>query len=226
MIPRPFLIGGKRGHKNAPSRLALTLFTSYKSRITSHGISVSGISGRNALIRRHSKSGPTIFQAGANERGEKRMRRERLRFEFRMELAADEPGMIGHFDDFDVHAVGRAAGDAESGARQRLLVLAIEFVAMAVALGNFERAVGLVRRTSPARVCRATRPGASCRPFRPRRAVRAICRSRDSASRDRIRCYRRVRACETWRAYSIVAHCMPRQMPKNGIFFSRAYVIA
>ena len=28
---------------------------------------------------------------------------------------------------------------------------------------------------------------------------------------------------QTWRANSITAHCMPRQIPRNGIFFSRAY---
>ena len=43
-----------------------------------------------------------VSYAGANEGGEERMRRERLGFEFGMELAAEEPGMIGHFDNFDV----------------------------------------------------------------------------------------------------------------------------
>ena len=163
-----------------------------------------------------------IFEAGADERGEERMRSQRLGFEFRMELAADEPRVVGGFDNFYVNAVRSASGDAEAGAGERVFVFAIEFVAMAMALGNFQCAVGLVRRRSRARACRATRLGAWCRPFRPRRAVRAVCRSRDWEWRDRIRCYRRVRCCETWRAYSIVAHCMPRQMPKNGIFFSRA----
>ena len=58
-----------------------------------------------------------IVEAGADEGGKERMRRERLGLEFWMELAAEEPGVIGHFDDLDVHAVGSAAGDAETGAR-------------------------------------------------------------------------------------------------------------
>ena len=62
----------------------------------------------------------------------------RLRFEFGMELAADKPRVVRRFDDFDVNAVGSASGDAESGARERFLVVAIELVAVAVALGNFE----------------------------------------------------------------------------------------
>jgi len=99
-----------------------------------------------ALIRRHSKSRPTILKAGANERGKQRMRSKRLRFEFRMKLAANEPRMIRHFDNFDIHAIGCPAGNAESGARERLLVLAIKFVAMAVALGDFECAVSLMRK--------------------------------------------------------------------------------
>ena len=33
-----------------------------------------------------------------------------------MELAADEPWVVGGFDDFDVDAVRSASGDAESGA--------------------------------------------------------------------------------------------------------------
>src|ERR1035441_9041214 len=84
----------------------------------------------------------SIFQAGANECGEQRMRCERLRFEFRMELDADEPGMVGHLDDFDVDAVGSASRDAKSSAGERFLVLAVEFIAMAMAFGNFSLAVG------------------------------------------------------------------------------------
>ena len=106
-----------------------------------------------------------IFEAGADKRGKQWMRRERLGFEFGMELAANEPRMVGHFDDFDVDAVGGAAGDAETGARQSFFVLAIEFVAMAVALGNFE----LCRR-----LCAAKEPGSSLQGQAPRRMVPPI----------------------------------------------------
>src|SRR5579875_162893 len=83
-----------------------------------------------------------IFDAGSDEGGEERVGREGLGLEFGMKLAADEPGMVGNFDDFDVHAVGSFAGDAEAGSGQRLFVIAIEFVAMAMTLGNFGLAVG------------------------------------------------------------------------------------
>src|ERR1700751_4556842 len=61
-----------------------------------------------------------------------------------MELAAQEPGVVGGFDDFDVVLVGGAAGDLEAGVDQSFLVIAVEFVAMAVALADFELAVRAV----------------------------------------------------------------------------------
>ena len=112
----------------------------------------------------------------ADEGGEKRMRFERLGFEFGVELAAEEPWMVGRFDDLDVIFVGSAAGDAEAGAGQNFFVVTIEFVAMAVTLADFGFAVGASRRMSRVRVCRAMRRGAWCRPFRPRRGVRAVYR--------------------------------------------------
>ena len=57
-----------------------------------------------------------VFDAGADEGGEERVRGQGLGFEFGMELAAYEPRVVGGFDDFDVHAVGCASGDAEAGA--------------------------------------------------------------------------------------------------------------
>src|SRR5690242_13675944 len=87
-----------------------------------------------------------IFQGGTDERGEKRMGLERLRLEFGMELAAEKPGVLGGFDDFDVILVGGAAGDFEAGAEKSFLVFAIEFVAVAVAFADFELAVSLVSK--------------------------------------------------------------------------------
>src|ERR1700690_2097485 len=63
-----------------------------------------------------------------------------------MELAADEPGMVRHLDDLHVHAIGSASGDTEAGARKRLIVFAIEFVAVAMALRNLRLPVGLVSK--------------------------------------------------------------------------------
>ena len=72
-----------------------------------------------------------VFDASANERGEQRVRGQRLGLKFRMELAAEEPRMVGGFDNLYVNTIGRAPGDAKAGARQGIFVFAIEFVAMA-----------------------------------------------------------------------------------------------
>ena len=53
-----------------------------------------------------------VIEGGADEGGEKRMRLERLGFEFGVELAAEEPGVVRGFDNFDVVVVGSATGDA------------------------------------------------------------------------------------------------------------------
>jgi hypothetical protein len=49
-----------------------------------------------------------------DERRKQRMRLERARFQFGMELHADEPGMVLIFDDLRQHAVGRHAGEAHA----------------------------------------------------------------------------------------------------------------
>jgi hypothetical protein len=85
---------------------------------------------------------PSMFVARVNESSEKRMRRERLRFEFRMKLNANEPGMIFQLDDFNVNAVWSLTSYFESGVDQSGFVVAIEFIAVAMALGNFELAIG------------------------------------------------------------------------------------
>src|SRR5215813_2796429 len=69
------------------------------------------------------------------------MRFERARFEFGMELAAQEPRVIGRLHDFNVVFVGSAASDAKPRRDQDFLVVAIEFVAMPMPLADFELAV-------------------------------------------------------------------------------------
>ena len=69
-----------------------------------------------------------------DEPGEQRMRRERLRLELRMELHRDVPRMRRQLDDLDELAVERAADDLQPVFGQRLLVEAVELVAVAVTL--------------------------------------------------------------------------------------------
>src|SRR5262249_5948370 len=68
---------------------------------------------------------------------------QRLRLELGVELAAEEVRMIRELNDLDVGAVRRAAGDPHAAADQHRFVLAVELVAMAMALADLERAVGL-----------------------------------------------------------------------------------
>src|SRR5689334_22545640 len=82
----------------------------------------------------------------SHERPEQRMRLQRLGLELRMKLACQEPGMVRSLDNFHILAVRRTSGNAESRVGQRLFVLAVEFVAVAVALADIRRAVGLEGR--------------------------------------------------------------------------------
>src|SRR5438477_490177 len=75
------------------------------------------------------------------------MRLHRFRLELRMELAAQVPRMVGNLADLDVRAVRGLTGDTQSHRFQPILVLAIDLVAMPVALGNI---AGTVRSVSEA----------------------------------------------------------------------------
>ena len=86
-----------------------------------------------------------VLESRADEGCEKRVRFERFGFEFRVELAAEKPGVLRGFDDFDVVSVGGASGDAQPGSDESFLVVAVELVTVAVAFANFELAIGLVR---------------------------------------------------------------------------------
>src|ERR1700683_1654945 len=85
------------------------------------------------------------LDAGVNKGCKERVRCERLRLKFGMELATDEPGMIRNLDHLDVDAVRGAAGDAEACARERLVVFAVKFVAVAMALGDFRGSISALR---------------------------------------------------------------------------------
>src|SRR6185437_8995280 len=74
----------------------------------------------------------------------KRMRFERLRLEFRMELAAEVIRMICDLANLDVHAVRRFARDPEAVRSQNFFELAIEFEAMPMPFADFSRPVRLL----------------------------------------------------------------------------------
>ena len=73
---------------------------------------------------------------------EQRMRLKRFGFEFGMELAAEEEGMLGDLHDFHVGPVRGCAGELQSSASEDGFVFAVEFIAVAVALADLCGSVG------------------------------------------------------------------------------------
>ena len=70
------------------------------------------------------------------------MRLQWLGFEFGVELAAEEEGMAGDFDDLDVSRIGGGSGKSQAAAGEQGFVFAVELVAMAMALADFGLSVG------------------------------------------------------------------------------------
>ena len=87
----------------------------------------------------------TVLVACADEIAEEGMRLERLGLELGMKLARQEKGVGGDLHDLDVGGVGCGSRKAEAGAGEDGLVLAVEFVAVSMALGDLGRAVRLGR---------------------------------------------------------------------------------
>src|SRR6202022_2292171 len=77
-----------------------------------------------------------VFQRSADECRKQWMRLQRLGFELRMKLAAQEPRVVGRLDDFDVIFVRRPAGDQQPRVGKNFLVIAVKFVTVAMALAN------------------------------------------------------------------------------------------
>ena len=87
---------------------------------------------------------------------EERVGLEGLGFEFGVELAAEEVGMAGDLDDLDVGLVGRGARDAQAGAGEQGFVLAVELVAVTVALADLRcPAVGAAGERIGLQSCRS-----------------------------------------------------------------------
>src|SRR4051812_28466025 len=63
-----------------------------------------------------------VLVSGPDECAEQRMRLERFRFEFGMELASQIPRMVVNLTDLDVSVIRGLAGDPQTGGRQDLLI--------------------------------------------------------------------------------------------------------
>ena len=66
-----------------------------------------------------------------------------FRFEFRMELATKEVGMVRDFDDLNVGSVRSRSGDPQPAAGQQRLIFPIEFVTMPMTFTNFSLTIGV-----------------------------------------------------------------------------------
>ena len=168
-----------------------------------------------------------VRERGADERLEERMAAPRRRLELGVELDADEPR---------VHARAAARSISVSFSRcviaeitrpasvQPVEVLLVGLVAVAVPLGHARcrrsrcaSVPGLTselcapRRIVPPRSECAVALLDACRRGRP---IRRSARSPGARRGDRTRCCWRPARPAMWRAYSIVATCMPRQMPR------------
>src|SRR3989454_3630698 len=84
-----------------------------------------------------------MVQRGLDERAEERMGLPRARAEFRVELPGHEPWVIGQLDDLHELLVGPDARDPEAALLERVEVVVVDLVAMAVPLPDGALPVGL-----------------------------------------------------------------------------------
>src|SRR4029453_19186603 len=90
-------------------------------------------------------------ERSANEADEQRMTATRVRREFRMELAAEEPRMLRQLDHFAQVAGDvalRPCADGEARGLQPRQIMIVDFVAVPVTFGDAGRAVDAVRKRS------------------------------------------------------------------------------
>src|SRR6266540_6094889 len=84
-----------------------------------------------------------VAERGADEAREQRMRTHGTRFELGMELASDEPRMIGELDRLDERAIRRQTGTAHAVLRKHIAIRVRDLVAMAMAFAHFRRVIRL-----------------------------------------------------------------------------------
>src|SRR5689334_12780085 len=104
--------------------------------------SASGTLGRSHSIRR-ALARP--LECGADEAAEERRRARGPRLELRMELARDEPRMVGQLHDLDEAALLERPGHDEPGVDEPLAEGVVHLVAVAVPLVDHRVAVELAR---------------------------------------------------------------------------------
>ena len=169
----------------------------------------------------HGSTTAGALEGCADEATEQRRRSRRAGLELRVELAGDEPGMVGELDDLDQEPFLERARDDEAACDELVAVVVVDLVAMAMALVDRRRAVEL----AGASALRARRRSAPSRIVPPRSSI-SFCSGRRSITGYGVSGSISVELApsrpQTWRANSDTATCMPRQMPRYGIRCSRA----
>src|SRR5262249_16501702 len=84
---------------------------------------------------------PALLHGGLDEGGEQRVRSEWAGLQLGMALHADEPGMVGIFDNLRQAPTRRHAAEMHAALLEPPLVGSVDLVAVAVALGNVPAAV-------------------------------------------------------------------------------------
>src|SRR5574337_138235 len=90
-------------------------------------------------------AGAGALDGGLDERREERVGFPRPRSELRVELAGDEPGMVGQLDDLHELLLGPESGDVEAVFLEVLEVVVVHLVPMPVSLLDDPLPVGLGR---------------------------------------------------------------------------------
>src|SRR6266699_2925288 len=99
--------------------------------------------GGGARVRTGAGLPLPVLEGGTHEAREQRVGTHRPRLELRVELAADEPRVIGQLVHFDQRAVGRESRAAHPKLGEHVAVRIGDLVAVAVTLAHFARAVHL-----------------------------------------------------------------------------------
>src|SRR5205823_2133712 len=87
---------------------------------------------------------PRALECSADEVAEERRRPGRPRLELRMELAGDEPGMVGELDDLDESSGLEGPGHDETCVNECRPVVVVDLVAMTVSFVDDRLAVGVM----------------------------------------------------------------------------------
>src|ERR1035438_4986029 len=111
--------------------------------------------GLRMRLRQRRQPAPPVLIRRGDKRLEQRVRLHGLRFKLGMELASQEPWMVGNFADLDVCAVRRLSRNPQPGRFQALFIFAVELIAVPVAFVDFALAIRFIRE---ARFDEAARP--------------------------------------------------------------------